>query len=254
MALYLFRDRLPQLPGQLTGDMTAYANIDAMLPDGQTGDQTVKHLAYTLAYDEETEQAEWIIYRLTSQQVRQGKARRTDDFREDPLVKSGSATLDDYSRTGFDRGHLAPAADFKWSEQAMSESFYFSNMSPQWPGFNRGIWKRLEEQVRDWAVSENDLIVVTGPVFKYATQTVGENKVAVPDYYYKVVMDIHPPRYKAIGFILKHEKSNTPLPLLAVSVDSVESFTGIDLFPALPDDLEEPLESAVNVLNWPFHE
>lgn len=254
VALYLFRNELPQLPSRVTGDMSAYSSIDAMLPKGPRGDQIVKHFAFTLAYDEETEQAEWVIHRLTAKYVTQGKERRTDDFREDDKVSTGSATLEDYSRTGYDRGHLAPAADFKWDKQAMSESFYFSNMSPQLPAFNRGIWNRLEQQVRDWAVSETDLIVVTGPVFKNTTTTVGINEVAVPDYYFKAILDVHPPHYKAIGFILKHEKSNLPLQLLAVSIDSVESFTGIDLFPGLPDEMEVPLEAETNVLNWPFNE
>lgn len=252
IALYFFREGLPKMSQELTADLSSYTSADALLPTTLTGDQTIKHFAFTLSYDEETEQAEWVAYRLTSQHVKTGRERRTDDFREDELVRSGSATLDDYHRSGYDRGHLAPAADFKWDKRAMSESFYLSNMSPQLAGFNRGIWKELEEQVRDWALSEGALIIVTGPVFKNSTKTIGPNRVVVPDYYFKAILDIQPPKHKAIGFILKHEKSNATLASLSVSIDSVERFTGLDLFAALPDSTETLLEAEVNMLNWSF--
>jgi endonuclease G len=90
--------------------------------------------------------------------------KRKDNFRSDPKVKTGSAALSDYKGSGYDRGHLAPAADFKWSATAMSESFYMSNMSPQVPGFNRGIWKNIESTVRNWAVENDEIYIVTGPV------------------------------------------------------------------------------------------
>ena len=106
------------------------------------GEQIVNHLGYSLSYNEKNEQASWVAYELTADQVR-GTVKRKDSFRSDPLIKTGSASLSDYKGSGYDRGHLAPAADMKWSTTAMSESFFMSNMSPQLPGFNRGIWKKL---------------------------------------------------------------------------------------------------------------
>lgn len=251
VALYFYREAMLG-PGMST-DISNITNLDSMQPIGIAGDIVVKHKAFIIAYDEETEQAEWVLHRLTDTYIYQGKARRTDDFRQDELITTGSASLDDYYRSGYDRGHLAPAADFKWDDDAMSESFLMSNMSPQLPGFNRGVWKELEELTRDWAVQEKDMYIVTGPVFKDSFRYIGPNEVAIPDYYFKVIMDVSPPSYKAIGFILPHEKSNMPLIHFAVSVDSVESFTGINFFPALPDSLEEALEGDLNPLNWQFH-
>ena len=103
---------------------------------------------------EEHEQPAWVIYRLTKQQALTKAAKRDDNFKEDPSVPTGSATLADYRRSGYDRGHLAPAADMAYSRQTMEDSFFMSNMSPQRPAFNRGIWKDLEAQVRDFAISE----------------------------------------------------------------------------------------------------
>jgi len=112
----------------------------------------VEHSAYSLGYNEDHDQATWVAYTLTGAQATSKLYERTDIFRDDPAVVTGSATLADYKGSGYDRGHLAPARDMTWSRTAMSESFYMSNMSPQIPGFNRGIWKQLESQVRQYAV------------------------------------------------------------------------------------------------------
>ncbi|MDZ7792136.1 MAG: DNA/RNA non-specific endonuclease [Spirochaetia bacterium] len=125
----------------------------------------MRHTGYTLSYSEEHEQAEWVAYKLTIEEL-QGDVERTDNFREDKKVDTETASLSDYRGSGYDRGHLAPAADFSWSEEAMSDTFYLSNMSPQKPGFNRGIWRSLESQVREWAIRDKALLVVTGPVFE----------------------------------------------------------------------------------------
>ena len=111
-------------------------------------------------------------------------AKRGDDFRPDPAVPTGSATPQDYTRSGYDRGHLAPAADMSFSVKTMSESFYMSNMSPQAPQFNRGIWSKLEKQVRHFATKEKRIVVVTGPILPVEkTITIGANKVTVPQYF-----------------------------------------------------------------------
>ena len=121
---------------------------------------------------------------LTAKEVN-GKYERSDNFRKDPHVSTESATLSDYKGSGYDRGHIIPAADMKWSPDAMSASFFMSNMSPQDPSFNRGIWKKLEEQVGKWALENSEIYIVTGPVLTDGPyQTIGVNKVAVPKYYY----------------------------------------------------------------------
>ena len=127
--------------------------------------EVVKHTYYTIDYNEKHEQPNWVFYRLTIENTK-GKAKRKDDFRPDPSVSTGSAELSDYKGSGYDRGHLCPAADMKQSDQAMSETFFLSNMSPQVPSFNRGIWAKLEAEVRRQIKGEDDtLYVITGPIF-----------------------------------------------------------------------------------------
>jgi len=178
------------------------------------------------------------------------EAKRVNNFRQDSMVITGSATPQDYAHSGYDKGHLAPSADFRWNEQAQSESFYMSNMSPQIHVFNAGIWKHLEDQVRKWALELDTLYVVTGPVLKSGLQTIGSNNVAVPEYYYKVVLDYKPPVIEAVGFIMANEGSKEPLVTFAVTVDSVKKVTGVNFFPELPDSIETAVESKVDYAFW----
>lgn len=205
---------------------------------------------YTIRYSEEHEQAMWVAYPLSADSLSQDKLPRTDDFRKDPRVRTGSAQLADYKGSGFDRGHLAPAADFSYDDFALSQSFYLSNMSPQAPSFNRGIWKKLEEKVRNWAMDNDNIYVVTGPVLNKNFKTIGTNKVSIPEYYYKIVLDIQKPGIKAIAFLMKNEKSSASLQSFVVTIDSVESLTGLDFFPGMPDDLENSLEGSKMTNSW----
>ncbi len=220
------------------------------IPAVTNPDAVVEHTNYTLQYDERFEQADWVAYELTADEA-EGTVKRGNSFREDPYVLTGSAELSDYKKSGFDRGHLAPAGDMKFSPDAMSESFYMSNMSPQRPGFNRGIWKELEEMVRKWAEENGSLYVVTGPVLnKPYYPVIGENKVAVPEFYYKVLLDYTEPEIKGIGFILPNKKCEDPLGDYAVPIDRVEEVTGIDFYPKLPDGEEDRIEGNIDLSLW----
>jgi endonuclease G, mitochondrial len=207
--------------------------------------QIIKHTYYSLAYSEENEQAFWVFYQLSSDNI--GNQDRTDDFRADPAVTSGSASLIDYKGSGYDRGHLCPAADMSQNKISMSETFFLSNMSPQTPGFNRGIWSTLEEKIRAWAATYSKTYVVTGPIFKDNITVIGENKVTVPGYYYKVIYDGHE---KMIGLILPNASSSLSLDNFVVSVDQIELLTGIDFFANLNDKLENELEAKSEWNNW----
>ena len=176
---------------------------------------------------------------------------RTDDFRRDKLVTTKSASLDDYKSTGYDKGHLAPAEDFSFSTSAMSESLYMSNISPQHPSLNYGIWKDLESLIRKWGANST-LYVVTGPVFGSCISTIGSNNVCVPESYYKVIYD--PSAKKMIAFILPNEKGKKSLKEYVYTIDSLEKITNIDFFPILEDKLERKLESARHTLKWIWHE
>ena len=221
------------------------------LPKSLPSEQIVFHNGFTLSYNENHEQSNWVAYELTSTEV-EGTVPRMDDFRPDEKIKSGTATVIDYKGSGYDRGHLAPAADMKWSSTAMSESFYMSNMSPQTPGFNRGIWKNLENQVRIWALDCGSVYVVTAGVLSEDLPRIGINDVSVPSYYYKVILDYTEPELKGIGFVMPNQKSSQPIESFAVPIDHVEKTTGIDFFYTVPDEVENELEASIDLEKWGF--
>ena len=212
--------------------------------------EIIEYTSYVLAYSEKHEQALWVAYELDQFKASANLYNRTDNFREDPNVATRSATLADYRGSGFDRGHLAPAGDFKFSKIAMSETFYMTNMSPQTPGFNRGVWNKLEALVRNWAIEEDKLYIVTGGVLHDSLPTIGQNQVSVPQYFYKIVLDYTLPGIKAIAFLMENEGSALPLNNFVVTIDSLESLTGIDFFPSLEDNLEAQLESTIFIEEW----
>lgn len=225
---------------------------DLELPAYDSGEIVVSHPGFTLLYDEEHEQARWVAYHLTRDEL-YGTATRKDNFRVDPSIPTGSAELADYRGSGYDRGHLIPAGDLTWSEEAMSASFFLSNMSPQEGSFNRGIWSQLEATVRNFADKEGAVYVVTGPVLTDGPyKTIGKNQVSVPNAYYKVILDYEEPVLKAIGFVLPNEGSKADLKNFATTVREVEVLTGLDFFHRLPDTQEELLETTFDTEAWDF--
>lgn len=211
--------------------------------------EIVNHKYYTLSYNEAHEQANWVHYKLNPAFL-SGSTPRTDSFKPDPLVSTKSAQLSDYKGSGYDRGHLAPAADMKYNSLAMLESFYMSNMSPQNPSFNRGIWKRLESLVRGWGEKFEIYVSTAGVLGSNSLGAIGKNRVTIPSEYYKVIYA--PDKNIMIGFLLSNRKQSGSLSSYAVSIDKIESLTGIDFFSELPDNLEEELESKVVLKNWDF--
>jgi len=212
-----------------------WKNLEAGYPGSSMTDTIRSYKGFDLGYNEASEQASWVVYVLTREEIEGGTVARTDDFRPDGSISTGSAALEDYRRSGYDRGHLAPAGDMKWDPEAMSQSFLLSNMSPQQPSFNRGIWRELEEQVRQWALEKDSVFVVTGPVLSSIENAIGENQVGVPGYYYKIIVDLSPPQHGMIAFLLPNQGSEGQLKDFAISVDSLEAFTGYDFFQLAPD-------------------
>ncbi len=233
---------------------TIITQIDNYLPTSTTK-SVVAHDYFTLSYAEKYEQPEWVAYELSKSNLQGEKHDRHNRFKSDPLVKTGSAKPGDYTRSGYDRGHLAAAADMAFSSDAMKQSFFMSNISPQEPSFNRGIWRELEEQTRDWCKDNEHFYVVVGPILtQRAKKRIGEDKgLAVPRSYYKVLLDLKSKDQKAVGFIMENKKSDQPLTNYMVPVDSIETLTGIDFFPELPDDLENKLESKYSEFRWPYN-
>ncbi len=212
--------------------------------------EIIEHTGYTLSYAEEFEQPWWVAYVLTPWEAVTKVIDRADNFRADGAVSTGSATLADYKGSGYDRGHMAPFADLSWSEESASDSFYLSNMSPQAGDLNRYAWADLEAVVRTFSLS-GPVCVVTGPVLTDGPyKSIGENKVAVPNYYYKVIFS--PALNSAIAFVMPNSKCLGSLKDYAVTVDYVEELTGIDFFYLLEDIYEEQLESTINTDLWDF--
>ncbi len=226
-------------------------NIPAeFLPSSTTG-AIVNHSYFSLSYDEPYEQAEWVAYMLKREQLTQDNRKRPF-FIEDPLVKTRSADWRNYKNSGYDRGHLCPAGDRRFSKQAYNETFYTSNVSPQNRDFNAGIWNRLEQKIRKWTREKETLFVVTGGVLEKGLPTIGKEKVAVPSYFYKIVASGPIDNPKVIAFLVPNEDSNLPLQYFVVSVDSIEKLTKIDFFEELPYELQESMESKVLLDGWGF--
>jgi len=216
------------LYGKMTADDydNSYENTNGkelqstMLPTSSTGD-VVHHTHYSLSYDEDHEQAEWVSYKLTEKSLKIPNVKRAKRFNTDPMIPTRSAHHRDYTRSGYTRGHMAPAGDMAFDAEAMQESFYMSNMSPQLRELNGGIWQELEETVRDWAYHNDEVYIVTGPVLtgEHIIKKIGKSsKISVTDLFYKIVLDYKKPEQKAIAFLIPHEVSERPLQDYAVSI------------------------------------
>lgn len=238
---------VPELDGD-TADATA----------GSAGHTFICREGYGLFHNNTTKIPDWVAEDVTVDEIT-GNAERADNFEEDPLVPPPTgASLKDYKSSGFDRGHQAPAADFKSDQTLMDESFFLSNMAPQvGQCFNRGIWAKLEDDVREWARSRKRLIVFTGPIYPDPIQTIGDKvpakvgvQVGVPEAFYKIVY--HPKSGHAVAFLMPNERLCSREPSeFVVSIDEIEELTGIDFFNALTHRKQNSLEKdRGNVWGW----
>ena len=216
-----------------------------------TYNDIVQHKFYTLSYAEKYEQSEWVAYQLKSKTIQNTNFDRPF-FIEDNLVKTGSADWKNYKNSGYDKGHLCPAGDMKFSENAFKDTFYTSNISPQKHDFNCGIWNNLEHKVRYWSEKYNGLYVITGPVLTNDLETIGKENVAVPNYFYKILLTTAQKETKMIAFLVPSTDSPKPLSSFVVAVDNIEKITGIDFFSSLPDATENQLEKNNSYKDWSF--
>lgn len=227
------------------------ANSFASLHSCKPNNKQIQHEYYSLCYNYKYKLSSWTSYTLTSKMLK-GSANRVDAFKADPmLAKSESPTrANDYKYTGLDRGHLVPAGDMKVSETAMKESFFMTNISPQTPSFNRGVWKRLENKIRKIAKQEEIIQVITGPIFSFKKQLKKHRNLLIPKQYYKIVYIADQKHPKMIAFLLNNTKSNLYLDDFVVTVDEIETLTGIDFFQNLDYKIQEQLESSLEQITW----
>ncbi len=220
------------------------------LPNSTTGD-IVSHNHYMLSYNEPYEQAEWVAYLLKKDHLTYDDRKRPY-FIEDPKVRTKSADWRNYKGSGYDRGHLCPAGDRRFSEYAYNETFYTSNISPQDRDFNAGVWNRLEMKIRQWAKRDGTLFVVTGGVLTSGLEEIGEEDVDVPKHFYKIVAKGKDEDLKVIAFLMQNKESTLPLDYFVVPVDKVEKATGLDFFHELSNIEEAELEKSSSLSGWRF--
>ena len=215
-------------------------------------ERILERKSYTTSYNKETRLPNWVAWELTPEKLVERESR-TNKFLPDPdLPQAEAVTTDDYKGSGWDRGHMCPAGDNRWHWRAMTESFYMTNICPQHHNLNRGDWKELEEDCRRWAQAWGSIYIVCGPIlYRQEHQTIGsEHTVTVPEAFFKVILCTQTTPPQAIGFIYKNAAGNNPLDSYVNSVDQVERITGIDFFPALPDDIETAVEASYDLSLW----
>ncbi len=251
--LYQLREKAERIKLQML--MTDLESVG--LPEGEP----VRHAGMILSFNNETRQANWVSH-IISPEIRDGRVGRTNDFRDDPLVDNDAIEADYFLKTlqkdssyvydgfGYDRGHLAPSADFAWSRIALSESYFYSNMSPQNPDFNREDWAEMEGILRGY-VWRNDvpLYIVTLPFIEEDAKVVerGKNKLPVPSRYIKVALDIKHKR--GVAFVMPNRKSDADIAEFAVSIDRAEEISGLDFFSDFDND-NITVESEFDISVW----
>ena len=231
---------------------TCTRNINIEIPKSKKHiqEQIIIHTGYVTSYNSDWLIPNWVAYELTTEEA-QGEFPRKGSFCPDPDVKGPTAVSKDYSNSGWDRGHMAPAGDMKWSEKAMYESHYLSNVCPQNRELNGGLWMHLEQAIRNWAVEDGKIYIACGPIMDENPQTIGlYNRVSIPKAFFKVVCKNVNGIYFSIGFIFPNKECVGSFYDYACSVDEVEKITGHDFFYTLPDKIENQMEATYNIKQW----
>lgn len=219
-----------------------------VFPRGMSN-MVVKYKGYTAHFNKQLHIPNCVTYEITAAEAR-GKRERSGNFERDENVP-GCPNWWDYRDSGYDRGHMAPAGDMKWDEQAMNETFYLTNVCPQDAALNAGLWNDIEMKVREWARRDKSIVVITGPVMGKKYDVIGQDvDVAVPEAFFKVLLSPATTPVKAIAFICPNRPCGGPLKSYAVSVDEVEERTGMNFFNSLPDDVENSIEATCNLNQW----
>ena len=212
-------------------------------------EQIIKKKSYIASYNKDTKIANWDAWHLTSEHT-EGSIGRGNMFHEDEEVPSPKATVEDYKGSGWSRGHMCPAGDNKWDAEAMYQSFSLINVCPQNASLNSGLWNSLEIDCRNWAKRFHDIYIICGPVFfQQDHEVIGINEIYVPEAFFKVVLCLNG-KPKGMGVIVKNTAGNKKKDIYYNSIDQVERITGMDFFPLLSDDVEDEVESNLDMDMW----
>ena len=228
-------------------------SLSDALPSSTEKLELLDHKYYVVGYNKKHKQAAYVAYLLTAEMVNENDnvSRKGVGFKKDYLLSDNYATKQDYTNSGYVRGHLCPSKDMCWSFASMKETFYMSNVSPQYQGFNDGLWKKLEGSVRKWAVENDSILVLCGPVLSSKKGEIGENKVSVCSKFYKIVVDITYPTYKMIAFIMDNTNIKGNIFRYCCNEREVERITGLDFFPSQDGNpLMDSLETVTDINLW----
>lgn len=229
----------------------SFANTPVELPSFDSDALIVVHPGFTLRFNVQHSLSDWVAYELTAEEALSQTATRTDSFKPDPYLPGLTATDSAYRGSGYDRGHLAPAADMKFSKEAMAASFYFSNIAPQKPLLNRRIWAALEALVRSWAIDYGSVYIATGPLLNTETlPRLSGTNVSIPTHFYKCILVRSESSVQAIAFIIPNEQAVLELSAYAISIDAAEEITGLDFYASLPDEIELLVEESFQLDKW----
>ncbi|MBO4475845.1 MAG: DNA/RNA non-specific endonuclease [Bacteroidales bacterium] len=223
------------------------------IPAAVPGGRTVQHGAYVTSYNTTTLIPNWVAYEITAEEAAVRRERSDTQFKMDPALRGVTQAMrEDYSGSGWTKGHMMPAADAAFNTTAMEETFYFTNVCPQNETLNAGDWQYLEKRVRSWAKRYGSVWVVTGPIIgKNKYGTIGERDVVIPDSFYKALLVRREDgSYSSIAFVMDNDDERYLLKDCCMSVDELEAITGYDFFPALDDRIEEKVESKVKKSDW----
>lgn len=236
-------------PNSSAGRVTKMMEMPAPLKDRP--EKILRRLGFTVSYNKTTKTPNYVAWHLVKSHTYGNNQRDTQVFMLDEDVPAPRATDNDYYGSRYDRGHMCPAADNKWSPEALRQSFLFTNICPQNHGLNKNSWNDLEMQCRQWAREYGAIDVVCGPIFKNKTspKTIGTNKVWVPDAFFKVVL-CRKGKPKAIGFVYENRGGSQRMSETVCTVNEVERLTGIDFFPMLADDVENRVEAESRLADW----
>lgn len=220
------------------------------IPRYDEGACIIEYSGYTVSYNEENRIPVWVAYELTRDETSGTITRSGKKFRPDERVSAVQADDNDYRNSGWSRGHMAPAGDFKWDEKAMLDTFYFTNCCPQDEKLNSGSWNVLENKVRTWAREFGSVFVVTGPIVgRNKNGKIGNHNVVVPDAFFKAVLVNADGGYHGIGFVMLNTSESQRLRDSYLSINELEKITGLDLFP----HLSNPVEDVVDLKFWKIH-
>lgn len=233
----------------ITIDEPLLAQIcEVQLPDA-TPDEVVTLDGFTVHFNAVHHIPNYVVYRLLRSHIG-GKASYSGTFTCADSVR-GCAKPSEYAKSGYQHGHMAPAADMKWSKKALEQSYTMLNICPQRKSLNTGAWQMLEEKVREWAMRDSVLVVFTGPILAKQMPTIGKtSKIAVPGQFFKVVFAPYARPSRAIAFVMPNADADKLCSEYAVSVAEVERLTGFDFFSTLPDAEQCRLESGVDADSW----